>query len=317
MLQKTHCPGLALLGLVFLTAFLFLGVGPAQAAATPPGYPPALPESANKPVATPPLDFISPDAVELTDKERKALQLSEDWARRNIDPVLTPGGKIIYVHGATMPSVVASPFQICDVELEQGETVRDIFVGDTARWQVDSGSSGSGASLAVHVFIKPLDAGLETNCAITTDRRVYHLRFISKRKGHTPYVGFAYNDSIKQRQAWRTEQKAKSEHWQSTEIDGERADLSALNFNYAVSGKPKWKPERVYDDGRQIFIRLPESAKSTEMPVLLVRKGGKDVIVNYRVKDKAIIVDGIFDHIALILGVGGDQEKVEIKRGNK
>ena len=301
--------------IVFAAALIF-GVGSAHAA-TPPGYPPALPQSADRPVATPPLDFISSDAVELTPKERKALQLSDDWARRNIDPVLTPGGKIVYVHGAAMPTVVASPFQICDVELEQGETVNDIFMGDTARWTVDISKSGSGASAAVHVFIKPLDAGLDTNCAITTDRRVYHLRFVSQRKGHTPYVGFAYNDSIKQRQTWKAEQEAKAEHWGSTEIDGQGADLSALNFNYSVNGKAKWKPERVYDDGRQIFIRLPESSGSTEMPVLLVRKGGKDVIVNYRVKDKAMVVDGIFDHIALILGVGGDQEKVDVKRGDK
>ena len=50
------------------------------------------------------------------------------------------------------------------------------------------------------------------------------------------------------------------------------------------------------------------------MPVLLVRKGNKDVLVNYRVKDSAIVVDGIFDKLALIVGVGGDQPKIEIAR---
>lgn len=314
---RISASGLALLGFALLGAVLALGAGPALAA-TPPGYPPALPQSMDKPVvATPPIDFISPDAVELTDKERKALQLSGEWARRNIDPVLTPGGKILYVHGAAMPTIVAVPYQVSVIELEQGESIREIIVGDSARWLVDTGSSGSGAAKTEYVFVKPVDAGLETSCVVTTDRRVYLLRFVSQRKGHTPYVGFAYNDSMKQRQAWRTEQQARAEQWQSTEIDGVRADLSALNFHYEVKGKAKWKPERVYDDGRQIFIRLPDSSGSTEMPVLLVRKGGNDVIVNYRVKDKAIIVDGIFDHIALILGVGGDQEKVEIKRGNK
>ena len=50
------------------------------------------------------------------------------------------------------------------------------------------------------------------------------------------------------------------------------------------------------------------------MPVLLVRKGRQDVLVNYRVQDSAMIVDGLFDRIALIIGVGGNQEKVEIIR---
>ena len=91
-------------------------------------------------------------------------------------------------------------------------------------------------------------------------------------------------------------------------------DLSDLNFAYGVKGKAPWTPERVYDDGRQMFIRLPKSAASGEMPVLLVRKGNKDVLVNYQVKDSAIVVDGIFDKLALIVGVGGDQQKIEIVR---
>ena len=297
---------------------VFVCAAPAFAAPEiPAGYPPAL-ESVKTPQAPPvsAIDYISPDAVTLTDREKKALQLSDDWARRNVEPVLTPGGKIVYVHGATLPSIVAVPYQVCDVELEPGETVNEIVVGDSARWLVDSGTSGSGASATVHLFVKPMDAGLETSAVVTTDRRVYHLRFVSKRTGHTPYVGFAYADSIRQKQAWKQQQDAKAREWQTGAIDGETVNLSALNFGYEVKGKARWKPERVYDDGRQVFIRLPASAKSGEMPVLLVRKGKQDVLVNYRVREGAMIVDGVFDHMALILGVGGDQEKVDVVRLN-
>ena len=48
--------------------------------------------------------------------------------------------------------------------------------------------------------------------------------------------------------------------------------------------------------------------------MLLVRKSGKDVLVNYRVKDRTMVVDGFFERIALVIGVGGDQEKVEVRR---
>ena len=41
------------------------------------------------------------------------------------------------------------------------------------------------------------------------------------------------------------------------------------------------------------------------------------MLVNYRVKDAAMIVDGLFERIALIIGVGGDQEKVEVIREAK
>ena len=87
-----------------------------------------------------------------------------------------------------------------------------------------------------------------------------------------------------------------------------------LLWLHEVKGKASWKPERVYDDGRQTIIRLPAKTASGEMPILLVRKGKQDVLVNYRVKDSAMIVDGLFDRIALVIGVGGDQEKVEVRR---
>ena len=255
--------------------------------------------------------------VPLTEAEKKALRLSGAWSRRSVEPVLTGGGKVVFVHGASLPTIVAAPMQVCDVELQAGETVHEIVVGDSSRWMVDSGTAGSGPGATAHLFIKPVDSGLESSAVVTTDRRVYHLRLVSQRSGHTPYVGFLYSESLKQQAAWKQSKDAKEREWNSTTVDGKPADLSALNFSYEVKGKARWKPERVYDDGRQTFIRLPENSASGEMPVLLVRKGKQDVLVNYRVKDSAMIVDGLFDRIALIIGVGGDQEKVEVIRGNK
>lgn len=305
--------------LLFVCVFTLYAVPAFAANPIPAGYPPALvPESGNvAPAAVPEIDYLSPKTVPLTNTEKKALRLSGNWSRQSVEPVLTGGGKVVYVHGASLPTIVAAPMQVCDVELQPGETVHEIVVGDSSRWMVDSGSVGSGAAATAHLFIKPVDSGLETSAVITTDRRVYHLRFVSQRSGHTPYIGFLYSETLKQQAAWKQARDAKEQEWNSTTVDGRATDLSALNFNYEVKGKAKWKPERVYDDGRQTFIRLPENSASGEMPVLLVRKGKQDVLVNYRVKDSAMVVDGLFDRIALIISVGGDQEKVEVIRGNK
>ena len=306
--------------ILFLTLALALCANTAFAAQDiPPGYPPALDGISGMEggKTAPEIDYISPKVVPLTPKEKKALSLSDDWARQNVDPVLSGGGKVVYVHGASLPTIVATPMQVSDVELESGEVVNEIVVGDSARWMVESGSAGSGPDARVHLFIKPVDAGLESSTVITTNRRVYHLRLVSQRTGHTPYVGFLYSETLKQQTATKQAREAKEKEWNSTTIDGQQADLSKLNFSYEVKGKTSWKPERVYDDGRQTFIRLPEKTASGEMPVLLVRKGKQDVLVNYRVKDSAMIVDGLFDRIALIIGVGGDQEKVDVIRGSK
>jgi type IV secretion system protein VirB9 len=287
---------------------------PAYAADVPDGWPPAV-GNIKPPIQD--IDYISPRIVPLNEKEKKAMRLSSDWSRRMVDPMLADGGKVVFVHGASLPTIIASPMQVCDVELQAGESVNEIVVGDSARWLVVSGSAGSGPDSRVHLFIKPVDAGLESSAVVTTDRRVYHLRLVSQRTGHTPYVGFLYSDELRQQVAQRRAREAREREWASTSIDGKAVDLASLNFNYEVSGSAAWKPERVYDDGQQTFIRLPEKAKSGEMPVLLVRKGSKDVLVNYRVKDQAMVVDGLFERIALIIGVGGDQEKVEIIRGAK
>ena len=289
---------------------------PAHAASSdvPDGWPPAVGA-----VMSPgqDIDYINPKVVPLNDMEKMALRLSSDWSLRSVEPTLADGGKVVFVHGASLPTIIAAPLQVSNVELQAGETVNEIVVGDSARWMVASGAAGTGPGSTVHLFIKPVDAGLETSAVITTDRRVYHLRLVSQRSGHTPYVGFLYSDELLHQAAQKRAKDARDREWASTSLDGKPIDLSALNFNYEVKGKAAWKPERVYDDGQQTFIRLPEKSKSGEMPVLLVRKGSQDVLVNYRVKEQAMIVDGLFERIALVIGVGGDQEKVEIIRGAK
>ena len=140
--------------ILFLTLALALCANTAFAAQNiPPGYPPAIDGiggSQSNGGATPEIDYISPKIVPLTPKEKKALSLSNDWARQNIDPVLSGGGKVVYVHGASLPTIVATPMQVSDVELEAGEVVNEIVVGDSARWMVESGSAGSGPDARVH-----------------------------------------------------------------------------------------------------------------------------------------------------------------------
>lgn len=52
------------------------------------------------------------------------------------------------------------------------------------------------------------------------------------------------------------------------------------------------------------------------MPILLVSKGGETVLVNYRTQKTAMIVDGVFDEIILVLGVGKNKEQINIVRAN-
>ncbi len=90
------------------------------------------------------LVFVSgAQAQSMTNNEVKGTNISRKW--RGTPGLVTtgPDGKVIFLFGETQPSVVCSPLQVCDIELQGGEIVRDVLVGDTVRWKVEPATSGA------------------------------------------------------------------------------------------------------------------------------------------------------------------------------
>ncbi|MDR1044037.1 MAG: P-type conjugative transfer protein TrbG [Candidatus Adiutrix sp.] len=257
---------------------------------------------------TAPASAYCADTSALSPKEIEALRLAGEWSDRPVNPIQTTGGKVVYMFGSTLPTIIGAPMEICDLELEPGELVNEILVGDSARWLVESGSSGGGIA---HIFIKPLEAGLKSTLVVTTNKRTYHLKLVSQVSGHMLHTGFLYPEQAVLLKA----QQQKELTWATGRIDGKTVDLSGLDFNYKVSGKAPWKPVQVFNDGQQTFIRLPDEASKTEVPVLLAMNGKREQLVNYRVHNNTFVVDGLFEHLALISGVGRDQLKVTVRKG--
>jgi len=260
----------------------------------------------NKPLA--PGDYLSPD-VKLSPREQQAVKLAREWENSGVPPVQA-GGKVLFTYGASVPVVVGAPNQLCVVELQPGETVNEVLVGDSARWMCEVAKSGP----AAHIVIKPVDAGLSTTALITTDRRAYYLQLVSQKSGHTPRVGFLYPDEGAAKYREKQDKEAKEKQWKTAEAAGEPKDLSQLNFSYEVKGDASWKPVQVFDDGRQTFIKLPAAVQTGDAPVLFARSGGQDQMVNYRMKNLSMIVDGIFPETFLISGVGSKQQRVTIRK---
>jgi type IV secretion system protein VirB9 len=73
------------------------------------------------------------------------------------------------------------------------------------------------------------------------------------------------------------------------------------------------------------IIQMPRTMEQTEAPALLVVRGkdgffpwggkAEEILVNYRVQSDRYIVDTLFDKAILIAGVGPQQERVTITRG--
>lgn len=258
-------------------------------------------------------EYLSGKDPVLNAKEWEASKLAYKWISRKEMPVMHDDGKIVFLFGSTLPSVVCSPLHVCDLELQPGETVMDIRLGDTMRWEATPSMSGSGANLTSHIIIKPHAVGLVTSLAIMTDRRVYHIQLKSRKQNWMPRIGFSYPNEIKKE--WAA-YYAKTKTIQERKVIPEtRESVDDLDFDYEVTGSAKWKPLRVYNNGVKTIIQMPKVMNQTEAPALLaLGEGEKEQLVNYRLHGDRYIVDQIFDSAILIAGVGKSQSKVTIKR---
>ena len=214
--------------------------------------------------------------------------------------------------------------QVCDIELQPGEQVNSIHLGDQARWLIEPAVTGQGSAEVQHLIVKPLDVGLETSLVVTTSRRTYHMRLRSHRRDFMPRVSFTYpEDALIKWDAIRDKESHAMGIRKSRTLPETGEYLGNLDFGYAVSGDAAWKPLRVYNDGQKTIIQMPAIMAQTEAPTLLLlnKEGGifsedETVMVNYRLQGDRYIVDTVFDRAILIAGVGGNQSRVMITRGN-
>ncbi|TRO85694.1 P-type conjugative transfer protein TrbG [Glycocaulis profundi] len=216
-----------------------------------------------------------------------------------------------YVEGA-LYRLYASPGQVSDIALQAGEALVSVSSGDTVRWVVGDTVSGAGPSRRAHVLVKPISPGIRTNLMIATDRRTYHLELESVASGYMAALSWRYPAEELSRHAARTAEAAPP-----PVASVERGlSVEGLNFDYALSGdSPAWRPVRVFDDGRQVFIQMPADIAASELPPLFVLgEGGASELVNYRVRGHYYVVDRLFQAAELRLGQRR-QTVVRITRG--
>ena len=215
-----------------------------------------------------------------------------------------------YTEGA-LYRLYASPGQVSDVALQPGEELVSVSAGDTVRWVVGDTISGSGNTARAHVLVKPITSAIRTNLMIATDRRTYHLELESVEGGYMAALSWRYPaDEL----AGLTARNERAVAREASSI-GSGLTLEGLNFDYRMSGdSPAWKPVRVFDDGRQVFIQMPDNITATDLPPLFVLdKDGDAELVNYRVRSNYYVVDRLFRAAELRLGTN-NQTVVRISR---
>ena len=217
------------------------------------------------------------------------------------------------------PSVDCAPLRTTDIQLQPGETITDVALGDTERWMATPAASGDPRNAVPHLAVKPQVSGIETNLTIYTTKHIYHLLLHSRRRAMQE-VEFYYPDelSASMRAADAAAANAKQG---AADPPGDTDNIvkvaavnpAQLNFAYTLGGaNVPWKPVRAFDDGAHVYVQMPAGMKSSEAPALLINAGSGTQMVNYRVKGNYYVVDRLFSDAILVSGVGRDQDRVTI-----
>lgn len=298
-----------------------------------PGMPPVV--SSDRPIApaprpfvdTPPrakrsygqVNMVSTDRSRLDAKEAYGVQLANEWKSNPDKPRQGEDGSVKYLYGATMPTMVCSPLEVCAIQLQPGEVVNDLHAGDTARWRITPANSGKDGGTTTLVIVKPTDAGLETNLFISTDRRTYSIRLKSTQSSWIPLLSFDYPDDVQAE--WAQFRKRQEKVEVATTLPATGQNITNLDFNFKISGdRPRWQPARVYTDGSKTYIQFANAKFNDEAPALVALGAGGGLfsspateMINYRVVGDMYVVDQVIDRAALIAGVGREQARVVIE----
>src|SRR5271165_363311 len=270
----------------------------------------------------------------LTEEERAGVAITQAWRDKSYETMIDQPGtnsSVEFRFGQSLPSIVCAILQVTDIELQAGEVVTHINVGDSTRWSVESAVSGSGSEQVEHLIVKPRDIGLSTSLVVTTDRRTYHLLLVSDEAEFMHDVTFLYdapsptsppavanatptapNSAPDPPPRKKKPSDGKQVRFVSREPDDD-ADES-----YRVTGHADWKPVEVDTKNGKTYLEMPKSMRHKEAPVLFEEKRSgwfhhDKVLVNYRVHGKWYVVDRVLDRATLVSGVGGGQEKVDIR----
>jgi type IV secretion system protein TrbG len=279
---------------------LILAIGVATCAAKTPPPPPPL-KLVTSEMASP-----EPTPAALTGAQILAGQPSEirQAVKQHSDggewPTFNDGSYVLYPfsEGAN-PIVNCAPLRITDIQLQPGETVTDVASGDSERWMAIPAASGDPQNPTPHIALKPQTPGISTNLTIYTTKHIYHL-ILRSRPGHEMQeVRFYYPEELlaSMNDADKAAQAQKADPPQDGAVTSLKSlDPAALNFAYAVAGpKVAWRPVRAFDDGKHVYIQMPQRMESSEAPVLMVAANSGNQMVNYRVKGDYYVVDKVFD----------------------
>lgn len=211
--------------------------------------------------------------------------------------MLYPDGSYRFAYGGMRrPSIYIQAGSDCDIALQNGEKIHDVFISDSARWKVSTGWSGPDVG---HVVVKPTDVNLRAALTIMTDRRTYHIDLISTRSAGAEFVGFYYPETPVELRARIAAHAAKLQ----LAAVPPRYACTNLDASYTMQGATSLRPISVCNDGKQTYVNMP--ALNGDLPIVKqIGADGRDAQAAYTFDNthNEYAVDGTPARLVLIRG---------------
>ena len=269
---------------------------------------------------------VAGTATRYNELEDAAVAQAKIWqAGGKAKPMMSSDGMVIFPFGQSMPKLTCSPTRACDVEMQPGEKVKDVILGDGVNWTWQGSTSIEREQTVQHVVFQPKNNDLESNVIITTNRRTYHIKlFAPKQEGvYLNRIGFYYPQELvsswEAKMGAEAESKAKEEGFNVLTM---AVPVDRLDYDYRIDGDAEFKPVRVLNDGERVYLEMPDIVRTGENPVMtLLNEKDEAMVINYRRHEDPTtgkvhyIVDKLFAKAEL--GSGSSKVKVIWKKKEK
>jgi len=238
--------------------------------------------------------------------------LADDTADPDEPPLLARPDATLFTYGASVPRITCIPYRACTLLLSPDETILDLAIGDSERWQIETFSA---AGTAPAVVFKPTRTNLLTNLVIKTDRRLYVLELLAPAPAatdpRTADVSYDALSAFRYPHRWAqsvarpaaqaapppasargplagsssaaTDDSAASSR-SVAETVAAATEPPALHFGYTVhrplwpTHRLGWAPDIIYDDGHRTFVHLPAKARRHPLPAVLRLDGSGEPV---------------------------------------
>jgi len=281
-----------------------------------------IPPIANN-ITRAPKNYKPKTDVPLDVNSQKSVAISEQYSSRPNYPTEGKDGTVLFTFGAGLPTIVCAPLRLSVIELESGEVLNEKpQASDEVRWDVLAHFIGTEKEKRAVIMIRPREPGLEANLVITTDRRMYYLRLISKPTEYMARVTFQYQNE-KSNDAWKEYQVqlaaydlSHKEEEKSNEPTKKKGDdfCQYQGSGYRFKGNAPFYPSGACDDGLFSKVMLPPLVHTGGSPAFMVmsQDGKKLRPANYDMHGTELIIYQVFERAVLVSGTGKHQQKIEI-----